>query len=53
LPVTREVTEITYACPNEACGHIWIAQLFQLRVLYPSMLSPEPAAPPAPAAGGH
>jgi hypothetical protein len=53
-PITAEVTEITYLCRNEACGHIWVAQLAALRVIHPSSLlsAAEPAAPPAPAAGG-
>ncbi|MBB4316121.1 ogr/Delta-like zinc finger family protein [Roseospira marina] len=41
--LTAAVTEITYVCPNEDCGMVWVGQLYPLRILEPSRL---PAAPP-------
>jgi len=48
--VSPVVREITFQCPNNACGHQFVAQLAPVRTITPSRLTNPKAAPRMPAA---
>jgi hypothetical protein len=34
--ITAVYSELYFICPNEACGHVWVASLGVLHTLHPS-----------------